>query len=276
MDVLFSFDSLVQFLPWFLLLGVIGGFLAGLLGIGGGAVLVPGLYSIFSLTGFQHPNIMHICIGTSLAVIVPTGLSSARAHWKKGAVDISLVRHLGIGVLVGVFIGTALAGFLSGVFLKLIFASAIAVLALIMIVNPSRFTLMDDVPAQPWSGIVGGGIGFVSSLIGIGGATMTVPFLSLSSVPIHKAIGTAAALGLVISVPAMIGFVIIGWGEPGLPIFSLGYVSILAWLCIVPVSVLIAPLGVACSHRIPVPLMKKGFAVFMILVAFKMWGSVLG
>lgn len=256
-------------------LGAFAGFLAGLLGIGGGVVLVPGLYAIFTLLGFQSDYLMHVAVGTSLAIIVPTGFSSARSHWKKGAVDMNLVRQIGIGIFIGVVIGMVVIGRLSSENLKMIFASAILILAMIMVFNPARFQIVDRVPGQPWSGLAGVVIGGISSLIGIGGATMSVPFMSLCKVPIHRAIGTASALGLVISIPATIGAVIVGWGQDvGLPL-SLGFVSVPAWVCIIPVSVTVAPFGAWAAHKLPVKIMKHGFAVFMVLVSLKMWYGIL-
>ena len=256
-------------------LGAVAGFLAGLLGIGGGVVLVPGLYAIFSLLGFHSPYLMHIAVGTSLAIIVPTGFSSARSHWKKGAVDLELVRQIGSGIFIGVILGTLVISGLSGDTLKMIFASAILILALIMLFNPARFELVSQMPKQPVPGLAGVVIGGISTLIGIGGATLSVPFMSLCKVPIHRAIGTAAALGLVISVPATLGSILIGWSEPSRLPLSLGFVNVAAWLCIIPVSVMVAPLGAWAAHKVPVKALKRGFAVFMIVVSIKMWAGLI-
>lgn len=257
-------------------IGGTAGFLAGLLGIGGGIVLVPGLYYTLTMLGYDPAHMMHVAVGTSLAVIVPTGFSSARAHWKRGAVDLSLVRRIGFGVVIGVVLGTLLAGQLSGTVMKAVFAVAIMGLALVMLSNPARYSLWDGVPGQPWAGLAGCFIGGLSTLMGIGGATISVPYMSLHKVPIRQAVGTAAALGLVISLPGMLGFVLIGWGERGLPPFSLGYVNGLAWLVIIPFSVGIAPLGARVAHTIPVDLLRRVFAVFMVIVALRMLLDVFG
>ncbi len=260
-------------------LGGVAGFLAGLLGVGGGIVLVPGLYFVFhslqSQMGFDPAYLMHISVGTSLAIIVPTGLSSALSHKRKGSVDFTLVRNIGIGVVFGVALATWIARGLDEAAMKMIFASAILVLAGIMMVNPSRFKLSGHEPKQPFTTIAGGIIGTLSTLIGIGGATLSVPYMSLHGVSMHRAVGTASALGLVIAIPAALGFAFIGWGLDNLPPFSIGYVNVLAWACIIPVSVSVAPIGASVAHRISVKRLKMIFAIFMVLVAFNMWRKIL-
>lgn len=258
-----------------LALGCAAGFLAGLLGIGGGIILVPGLYYIFTALGLSSDSLMQVCIGTSLAIIVPTGLSSARAHYKKGAVDLDLVRSMGIGIVAGSLIGTVIADMLSSLTLKYIFASAFVVLSVIMMVNTRGHTIFQTMPPKLLTTGISTFIGAVSALIGIGGATLNVPFMSICNTPIHKAIGTASALGLFISVPAALGFMITGWNETGLPPFSIGYVNIPAFLIIIPASVLVARLGVHAAHIAPVKLMRQIFAVFMVIVAIKLWSDLL-
>jgi uncharacterized membrane protein YfcA len=278
MDTLFIF---IPFVLMLLSLGVVAGFLAGLLGVGGGIVLVPGLFYILSLAqeqmGFDPSHIMHICVGTSLAIIVPTGFSSARAHHKRGAVDFGLVRRIGAGIVLGVIFATYVANGLEGATLKMIFASALPVFAALMIIGKKKFENTDEKakPTEIQNRIAGVVIGLLSSLIGIGGATLSVPYMSMNGVPMHRAVGTASALGLVISIPASIGFMVIGYGQMNLPPFSIGYVNIMAWACVIPVSVLIAPLGARVAHQIQVRPLRIGFAVFMVLVALNMWRKIL-
>lgn len=266
-------DVLIGYLPLITVLfgiGLLAGFLAGLLGIGGGVVLVPGLYYSLTALGYDPALMMHVAIGTSLAVIVPTGFSSARAHWQKGAVGMDLVKNIGIGVLLGVVCGTILARFMDGESLKSFFAIVLFILAIVMITNPARYALFDGVPRQPGVGLGGLVIGTISTLMGIGGATISVPFMTLCKTPIHKAIGTASALGMVISVPGTFGFVLIGWGHEGLPPLSFGYVNVVAWALIVPVSVLMAPWGAAAAHKVSVNRLRTVFALFMIFVSVRM------
>ena len=255
-------------------LGSVAGFLAGLLGIGGGIVLVPGLLFLFSYLGFSSDALIHVCVGTSLALIVPNGLMSARAHWKKAAVDFGLVKQIGVGVLIGVVVGIVVADVLSGEILQMVFACAIVVLAAIMVADPSRFQFSHSMPARPVPTIAGGVIGSISSLIGIGGGTLSVPFMTTCGVAIHRAIGTASALGVVIAVPAALGFVLIGLGEAGRPSFSVGYVNVLAWGLILPTSLLSVRAGVWVAHKAPVDIMRKVFAAFLVVVAVKMWIDV--
>lgn len=259
-----------------LAIGAAAGFLAGLLGVGGGVVLVPGLYFAMTSLGYDSESIMHVAVGTSLAVIIPTGLSSVRAHWKREAVDMTLVRQIGIGIIFGVVIGTFIANVISGTSLKGIFGCALLVMSGFMLINPARFTFAKAIPPQPWTALAGSIIGAVSSLIGIGGATLSVPFMSVCKVPMHRAVGTASALGLIIAIPATIGFMLIGLGVDGRPPYSLGYINLLAWAIIVPISVMVAPLGAAAAHKLPVARLRIGFAIFILIVAVKMLVDTLG
>lgn len=273
-----SFDLVLLILS-LLLLGCVGGFLAGLLGVGGGIILVPGLNLIFESVsetfGFSRADLMHVSVGTSLAIIIPTGLSSAMAHHRRGAVDLDIVKKLGLGIVVGVVSATAVANDLSGLALKMIFASAIFLLAVIMAMDHQKWKLGDSLPKQPKTGLAGFVIGVLSALIGIGGATLSVPYMSVYGTPIHRAVGSASAMGLVIAIPAALGFVYIGWGREGLPPFSFGYVNLLAWLCVIPTSILLAPVGARVAHKVSVKRLKKIFALFMVIVALNMWRKIL-
>jgi uncharacterized membrane protein YfcA len=257
-------------------LGCLGGFLAGLLGVGGGIVLVPGLYHIFTWLGMPTEHLMHVCVGTSLAIIVPTGLSSALAHHKRGNVDVSNMKNLAIGIVIGVGIGTWLADILSSHALQYIFAVVILGLAALMIISLRKdIILSPHMPPQPWTSVAGGVIGLVSTLVGIGGATINVPFMTMCKVPIHKAIGTSSALGIFISIPAALGFMYIGLNEVGRPPYSLGFINVPAFLLIIPSSVLLAKLGAYAAHKASVPMMRQVFAVFLVIVSLKLWGDLL-
>lgn len=251
-------------------LGVTVGPLAGLLGVGGGVISVPGLFLLFKYLGFPEELIMHLAVGTSLAIIVPTGLRSAHAHWEKKAVDLDAAKRIGLGVVAGSALGVLIADYLSGFVLGLIFAIAITILAGIMVANPARFKLYKKVPPQLWSGLAGSVIGLISTLVGIGGGSLNVPYMTLCGMSIHRAIGTSAALGLFIAVPASIGFVLIGLQETGLPPYSLGFVYLPSLAVITVAAVSSAPFGAALAHKAPVEIMRKGFAIFMVLLAIKM------
>jgi uncharacterized membrane protein YfcA len=271
MDMLLDWPLLLASL---LTLGVVAGFMAGLLGVGGGAVLVPGLYYIFRFVGVDDTVLMHMALGTSLAIIVPTSISSTRAHWKKSAVDLDLVRKLGPGIVLGTMIGSVIADMVSGESLQVLFAVAVAFLAVLMVSKTTSFSLLPQVPPQPWVAISGGFIGVISTLIGIGGASLSVPYMTMCRVPIHRAIGTAAGLGLIISIPASVGFMIIGWGVPLRPEFSLGYISLPAWALVIGASMFCAPFGARLAHSLPVEGMRKIFALFLILLALKMGSDI--
>ncbi len=269
-------DILWPLIALLIAIGCVAGFLAGLMGIGGGIILVPGLYYGFASLGFAPESLMHVAVGTSLATMVATGLSSARAHWQRGNVDLVLVRAIGPGIVTGVIIGTLLAGIISGAGLRLFFAAALMGLALIMTVNPDRYLIADTMPRRPWPGVAGAVVGVVSTLMGIGGAVMNVPYMCLHRVPIHCAVGTAAALGLFIAVPGLAGFILIGWGQADLPPLSFGYVNLAAWAVIIPFSVMCAPLGARLAHALPVPALRRVFAFLILVVGARMLLEVLG
>ncbi len=264
-------------IAFLLSLGALAGLLAGLLGIGGGLVLVPGLYFGLKALGFESEALMHVAVGTSLAVIVPTGLSSARAHWKRGAVRFDLVKQIGPGILIGVGIGTLIAHHIEKQGMTAFFACALTALAIWMLINPARFSPLQTTPPQPWMGLSGAVIGIFSSLMGIGGATISVPWMAMCRVPMHTAVGTASALGILIAIPAALGFIVIGWQASGLPPYSLGYINFLAWPLIIPASVLAAPWGAKLAHSVSVDRLRKFFAWFLVIIAAKMmWEAVRG
>lgn len=270
-----EFHDLLIWVPILAGLGGLAGFLAGLLGIGGGLILVPGLFFSLSAFGYDTGHLMHLVIGTSLAIIIPTGLSSALSHAKRKSVRADLVRRIGPGILAGVALGTLIAAQLSGDGLKLVFAVLLLFLSALMMVDSARHHWAKDVPGQPWAALAGGMIGTLSALMGIGGATVSVPYMTLCRVPIHQAVGTASALGMVISVPAALGYVMIGWGQGGLPPFSFGYVNLPAFFLIAPFSILVAPWGARSAHAISAPALRKAFAVFLVIVSLRMLYSAL-
>lgn len=257
-------------IPMFML-AALAGFLAGLLGIGGGLVIVPGLFIIFNHLGYTADTIMHVAVGTSLATIIATGISSARAHWKKGSVRFDLVKKIGLGMVIGVGIGTYIASESTGIALQIFFAAALIFFAILMQINPEKFRLRDDVPDQPWPAMAGIGIGIVSTLMGIGGAALNVPYMVLNNVSIHKAVGSASAMGLLVAIPGALGFLFIGSGTiEGLPPFTVGYINLLALVIIVPVTVIFAPLGVHVAHIFSTKVLRRVFSIFLIIIAIRM------
>jgi len=270
MDVLIS--SLPLLLPLCLALGLAAGFMAGLLGVGGGIILVPGLYYMFRVLGYDSDVMMHMAVATSLAMVIPTGLASARAHAKKNAVRFDLVKRIGPGIVLGVVFGLWLASQLETDGLMLFFAIMLVAISSLMVFAPVIPSHHDDGhgPKTLLSIIGGFCVGAVSSLMGIGGATLNVPFMSFHGIKIHQAVATAAAIGPLIAVPGALGFMWIGIGVDDLPPYTLGYIYLPALAVIAPISVLMAPYGARAAHLLPVKTLKNVFAVFIILVAAHM------
>lgn len=175
----------------------------------------------------------------------------------------------------GIVLGAVIAARISGDTLIGVFSIALLCLGFIMLADPARFSFVKDIPGQPWPGLAGVVIGSLSTLIGIGGATLSVPYMTFCRVPIRQAVGTASALGLVISVPATIGYIVIGQGQGNLPPFSLGYINLLAVALVAPGSIMAAPWGASVTHRVSVQRLRQGFSVFVMIVALKMLYGVI-
>lgn len=273
----YSLELLVALAFGLLATGAIAGVLAGLLGVGGGIVIVPVLFWLFDVLNIPQNVAMHLAVGTSLCTIIPTSISSARSHHKRGAIDTALLRTWAPLIFAGALAGGVLSKVLASGALTLIFG----VIALAVSINmawPKTAVLADDLPRGPVGrGIVPAFIGLFSSLMGIGGGTLSVPILTAFSFPVHRAVGTASAFGLVIAVPAVCGFIWSGWGMPGRPPLSLGYVSVPAAVLIFSMSVFTAPLGSKLAHSLNPRALKRAFAGFLFLTAMKMlWSVVAG
>ncbi|MDD3019441.1 MAG: sulfite exporter TauE/SafE family protein [Alphaproteobacteria bacterium] len=277
MDI-FSLDFLMVF-PFFVGLGCFVGFIAGLLGVGGGAILVPALYYIGQhfYAGQLAPEVlMHTALGTAMAIIIPTGLSSSRAQIKRGAVDWDAFRALAPALVAGVVFGIFVVSGLKSAQLQLIFAIGLYFLSALIFFKKEGGAAHPVMLRWFWASPSSALIGIFSTLVGIGGATLNVPYLSRAGVSLHRAIATSSVLGVVISVPAAIGFMVIGdHSDIGASGF-IGFVNVVAWGLIFPFSVLCAPLGVRASHAMPVKKLKTVFAVLLILIASKMLFEVLG
>lgn len=263
-------------LSMFLIYGCIGAFvgvLAGLLGVGGGLVIVPILVFAFNIQNVSSEITMHLALGTSLASIMFTSVSSFMAHHKRGAVNWGIVRRITVGILTGTFLGSCFASLLSTNILKAFFVVFLFFVAYQFLTNkkpkPSR-----ELPGIPGMFTVGNIIGFISSLVGIGGGSVSVPYMVWCNVPVHKAIGTSAAIGLPIAISGTIGFLFNGWGNELLPDNSLGFIYLPALVGIAAVSVLTAPLGARLAHSLPVDKLKKIFALLLIVVGAKMLISI--
>jgi uncharacterized protein len=256
-------------LGMYLTLGAFAGLLAGLLGVGGGLIIVPVLAALFLHQGVAAEVIMHLALGTSLASIVFTSLSSIRAHQQRGAILWPRFRQLTPGIVFGAALGGWLAGMMTTAWLKPLFAVFELGVALYMLsaVQPHAHR---PLPGQAKMSAAGGIIGLVSSLVGIGGGTLTVPLLVWYSVAMRQAIATSAACGLPIALAGSLSYIINGWQQPLLPAHTLGYVHLPAFLGIVISSILFAPLGARLTHSLPVATLKKIFGGFLLLLAIKL------
>jgi uncharacterized protein len=272
-DILYQ-ELLVYFMG-LLITGVIGGLIAGLFGVGGGIVIVPILFWIFTSLSFPNEILMHMAIGSSLATIIPTSISSARAHYHRGSIEIDIIKKWAPGIFLGAIIGGLSGNYFSVNELKYLFASIAFFVALNMFFK-EHLRLGNCLPKSRLLNIVISSlIGFVSSLMGVGAGTIGVPTLVALSVPIHKAIGTAAALGLFIAVPATLGLAFSGFNVPNRPPMSIGYVNLIAFFIMFPLTVFFAPIGVKFAHRINQRLLKIIFGIFLILTSVKMLSSLI-
>ena len=257
----------------YLLLGLFAGFLAGLLGVGGGLVIVPVLVFIFSAQHFPEASILHLALGTSLGSIIFTSISSLRAHHAHGAVDWHIVRTITPGIVTGTLLGSVLAAQLSTHFLKVFFVVFLFYVGTQMLLN------IKPKPTHKLPGLggmfaAGNVIGSVSSLVGIGGGTLSVPFMTWCNVKMHQAIGTSAAIGFPIAVAGAAGYVANGLAVKGLPQYSLGFVYLPALAGVVLASMLTAPLGAKLAHKLPVGKLKKIFAILLYTLGVKMAWSL--
>lgn len=258
-----------------LTVGAVSGVAAGLLGVGGGIIIVPVLYHLFTELGVDPAVRMHLAVGTSLTTIIATSTTSIRAHAKRGAVDIGLLKSWGPAIFVGVLGGTALAGFVRGSALTAVFAVMATIVAVYMGFGRPHWRLSDHLPTGVLRHAIAAFIGAVSAMMGIGGGTLSVPTLTLFGYPIHKAVGTAAAIGLIIGIPGTIGFILAGWDVPNRPAWSLGYVNMLGVAALLPTSMLLAPVGARLAHSLDTRRLKQVFAAFLGLTALRMFYGLL-
>ncbi|MDD9857903.1 MAG: sulfite exporter TauE/SafE family protein [Gammaproteobacteria bacterium] len=248
----------------YILLGCGTGMLAGMLGVGGGQIIVPGLIYVFYRQGVSNDALMHVAIGTSLAAIVFTSLSAIYAHHRRGAVLWKVFARFTPGILVGALAGALCADYLRSRELMILFGTVLIVLALQMLFEfspkPSR-----QLPGGGALAATGAGVGYLSALVGIGGGSMIVPFLVWCNRPLPGAVATAAACGLPVALAGALGFAVAGWGNAGLPAWSSGYIHWPACLGIVAASMLTAPLGARLAHSLPTRTLKRLFAVFLMV-----------
>ena len=269
-------NALLLLMTLLLLAGLVAGVLAGLLGVGGGIVVVPVTYQVLLLAGVPTEHLMHIAVGTSLALIIPGAWRSASGHHARGAVLPWLLRRWWVALVAGVVFGVVLARVLSSTALALIFAAVVLLMGCYLLLAPERLRLGERLPRGPAGAAIPGVIGTVSALMGIGGGSLSVPAMTAYGIPVHQAVGTSAALGLLIAMPGAVGFVLTGWGQGGLPPYSLGYVNIIALACLLPTMLLGVPLGVRLAHLASPRTLRLAFAAFLLLTGLRMALAALG
>ncbi|MBP6013289.1 MAG: sulfite exporter TauE/SafE family protein [Alphaproteobacteria bacterium] len=250
--------------------GLVGGTVAGLLGVGGGIVLVPVLYQTLGFLGIDEGVRMPLAVGTSLATIIPTSIRSTLSHNEKGAVDWAMLRAWAVPTVVGVLGGTWLAAVIGGKGLTVVFAAGAGGLGLFMLLGREEWRLGDRVPGGLWSWVLAVANGCLSVMMGIGGGTFGVTVMTLFGVPIHRAVATAAGFGLIIALPGTVGMIVSGWNAVGLMPFSLGYVNLVGLALIVPATMLSAPWGVAIAHRLSRRTLRLAFGAFLCATALRM------
>ncbi len=269
--------DIAAFLPMLGLLLAIGAFagvIAGLLGVGGGIVLVPAFFYAFGHLGYGGPQLMQVCLATSLATIVVTSVRSILGHHRKGAVDWAILRAWGPYIAAGALAGVLVAASLKSVTLQAIFGILALIAGLYMAFGRDHWRLGPQRPAGPRRAGLGGSLGFFSSLMGIGGGTFGVPMMTLYSLPIHRAVATAAGFGLMIAVPSAIGYLFLAVENP--PPLTIGAVNLPAFAVIIAMTLITTPFGVRLAHAMDAKPLKRAFAIFVIVVALNMLRKVAG
>lgn len=266
-----TMEATLLFAASMLVAGVIAGIIAGLLGVGGGIVLVPAMFYLFTLMDVSPEVRMHLAVGTSLSTIIVTAWSSSRAHYKKGAVDVELLKGWGPWLFVGAILGMLFFSSIKSLTLTFVFSAVTFLLALYMLFSPQHEEGSESTfPGGVLRGVYGIIVASLSSIMGIGGGSLSVPLLTYYRFPIRRAVGTAAAVGLIIALPGTIGAFASGFGDPNLPPFSIGYVNLLAFAILIPVTGYFAPIGSKIAHTINPKYLRYAFAGFLIFNAVNM------
>lgn len=263
--------------------GAVTGLLAGLFGVGGGAVAVPVLYELFRFMEVPEDVRMPLCIGTSLAIIIPTSLRSFFAHKARGAVDMTILKKWAVPVVLGVVLGSFVARYAPADLFKIVFVVVAGVSAIRLLFGNDKWRFADDVPAGWIMRIYGLLIGILSSLMGIGGGQLSNLFMTFYGRPIHQAVATSSGLGVLISIPGTLGYMYAGWPRAAqfpdvtalqFPI-AIGYVSLLGLVLFIPTSVLTAPIGVKLAHSWSKSKLEIAFGIFLLLICLRFLASVL-
>jgi uncharacterized membrane protein YfcA len=263
--------------------GALTGILAGVFGVGGGALAVPVLYELFRFVGVPEEVRMPLCVGTSLAIIIPTSIRSFNAHRAKGAVDMSILRVWAVPVVLGVAMGSVIARYAPADLFKAVFVGVAGISALRLLFGKDSWNFGADMPKGPVMVIYGWIIGVLSALMGIGGGQLSNLFMTFYSRPIHQAVATSSGLGILISVPGALGYIYAGWPRAAeypevaalqVPL-ALGYVSLLGFAAFVPTSTWTAPIGARLAHRLSKRRLEVAFGIFLLLVCARFAASLL-
>lgn len=268
-------SELIELAALLAVTGALAGFLAGIFGIGGGAVLVPVLYECFRLAGVPLDARMPLCIGTSLAIIIPTSIRSWQAHHKRGSVDMDILLKWALPVLVGVILGSVIARYAPEKLFKYVFVGVAWSAAARLLLGKENWRLGDEMPKGIFMKAYGFFIGLLSTLMGIGGGLFSNLLMTFYGRPIHQAIGTSAGLAVLISIPGALGYIYAGWPAAArfpevaalqLP-FAIGYISIIGALLVMPTSLLVAPLGVRVAHLLTKRKLEIAFGIYLLIVS---------
>ncbi|MFZ4530433.1 MAG: sulfite exporter TauE/SafE family protein [Alsobacter sp.] len=276
----FATSDLVLLVVGLLAAGAVTGLLAGVFGVGGGAVIVPVLYELFRLQGIPEETRMPLAVGTSLAIIVPTSIRSFRAHQAKGAVDLSILKTWAVPVVLGVIAGSAIARYAPPELFKAVFVVVAGVSAIRLLFGRDSWRLGTDLPGGALMQVFGLVIGLLSALMGIGGGQLSNLFMTFYGRPIHQAVATSSGLGVLISIPGALGYIYAGWPKMGLvpavlPPLSLGYISLIGLALVIPTSIWTAPIGANLAHRLSKRRLEVAFGIFLLLVCARFAWSLL-
>ncbi|WP_367104587.1 sulfite exporter TauE/SafE family protein [uncultured Psychrobacter sp.] len=261
---------------WFLIAGAFAGMCAGLFGIGGGMIIVPALVWIFSAYGFSPDIVAHLAVGTSLATIIVTSISSLTAHNKLGGVRWEIWKKMALGLVVGSLLGAAIADQINGLLLQALIGVAALLVAFKMLFLSNKEQLGKPLPSMPVQVGAGSGIGMASAIFGIGGGSLTVPFLTWAGLPMRQAVGTSAACGLPIALAGAAGFAWFGQDVANLPEGAIGFVHIVGFVCISIASFVTAKFGARLAHKLPGATLKKAFGVLLIFAGGQLLLSGIG
>jgi uncharacterized membrane protein YfcA len=259
-----------------LVIGAGAGVIAGLLGVGGGIVLVPAFFYTFSALGYDGPELMQVCLATSLATIVVTSLRSVQAHARRGAVAWEVLKTWALGIAVGAALGVLVASSLRSATLQLIFGGLGGAVGLYMAFGRPEWRLGPAMPSGPLRAVLSPVIGFLSVLLGIGGGSLGVPLMTLYGMPIHRAVATAAGFGLLIAVPSVLGFLFVEIGPESRPPYTVGAINGPAFVLVIAMTLITTPLGARIAHAMDPKPLRRVFAVFILGVAINMAWRALG